>query len=134
MAAKTYALIATFTCGADDVNPNVVKTITRNFTVKDTQHVPTVTLANDGKINASITAADIMTAYYYSIGDGNTCTITGIRTNDNSVGNIATLLTNVQAGTSYMVYDVNVDTTLSNGNHVKSTVKLNHTVSKDGNW
>lgn len=134
MAAKTYALTATFTCGADDVNPNVVKTITRNFTVKDTQHVPTVTLANDGKINASITTADIMTAYYYSIGDGNTCNITGIRTNYSSVTTLATLLTNVKAGTSYMVYDVNVTTTLSNGNHVKSTVKLNHTVSKDGNW
>ena len=134
MAAKTYALTATFTCGADDVNPNVVKTITRNFTVKDTQHVPTVTLANDGKINASITTVDIMTAYYYSIGDGNTCNITGIRTNDSSVTTLATLLTNVKAGISYMVYDVNVTTTLSNGNHVKSTVKLNHTVSKDGNW
>lgn len=31
MAAKTYALTATFTCEADDVNPSVVKTITRNF-------------------------------------------------------------------------------------------------------
>lgn len=135
MAAKSYNFSATFLCGDGDVFEGIRKTVYGSFTVSDTQHVPTVVLANDGKITSAVSVSNILTAYYYSKDDvKNTCAISTITTSDSTVTAPATLWTAVSTGKSIMVYNVNVTTTLDGGNKVKSTVALNHTVSKDGNW
>lgn len=134
MDAKNYSLTAEFNCGFGDVNTGMKKSITRQFTVTDSQPLPALTLKNDGKVTQDTETNEFIKAVYP--GDIS-ATITGIKTNDATVNDVDTLLAKVKAANnanSYMVYDVYTTTTLKDGVVVKSIIPLNHTVSKDGNW
>lgn len=137
MAAKAYNFAATFLCGKGDTNEGLNKTVYGNFTVTDSQAAPEVKLYNDGKLDETVKLDEIMEAKFATGG----CVIGAIKTNKGeAVDTVEELWTAVSGGESIMLYTVDVTTTYTdanaNGQHnvFKSTVTINHTVSKDGNW